>query len=49
MDVAARLASKGQITMPKALREALSLEENDQIVVRPRAGPSSPVPPPCWT
>ncbi len=34
MDVAARLTSKGQITLPKAVREALGLEEGDQIVFR---------------
>jgi antitoxin PrlF len=34
MDVAARLTSKGQITVPKAVREALGLEEGDQIVFR---------------
>ncbi len=34
MDVAARLTSKGQVTLPKAVREALGLEEGDQIVFR---------------
>jgi antitoxin PrlF len=34
MDVAARLTSKGQITLPKAIREALGLREGDQVVFR---------------
>ena len=34
MDVAARLTSKGQVTVPKAVREALGLEEGDQVVFR---------------
>jgi antitoxin PrlF len=34
MDVAARLTSKGQITLPKAVREALGLREGDQVVFR---------------
>ena len=34
MDVAARLTSKGQVTLPKAVREALGLEEGDQVVFR---------------
>jgi len=34
MDVAARLTSKGQITLPKPVREALGLEEGDQVVFR---------------
>ena len=33
-DVAARLSSKGQITVPKAVREALDVQEGDQIVFR---------------
>src|SRR6266542_4685050 len=32
MDVAARLTSKGQVTLPKVVREALGLEEGDQVV-----------------
>ena len=34
MDVAARLTSKGQVTLPKAVRDALGLQEGDQIVFR---------------
>jgi antitoxin PrlF len=34
VDVAARLTSKGQVTVPKAVREALGLEEGDQVVFR---------------
>jgi AbrB family looped-hinge helix DNA binding protein len=34
VDVAARLSSKGQITIPKSVREALKLEEGDQVIFR---------------
>lgn len=34
MDVAARLTSKGQITIPKAVREALGLRDGDEVVFR---------------
>ena len=34
MDVSARLSSKGQLTVPRAVREALSLEEGDNVVFR---------------
>jgi len=34
MDVAARLSSKGQVTIPKPVREALRLEEGDQVIFR---------------
>ena len=34
MDVGARLSSKGQLTVPKAVREALGLTEGDQVVFR---------------
>jgi AbrB family looped-hinge helix DNA binding protein len=34
MDVAARISSKGQITIPKVVREALNLGEGDQVVFR---------------
>lgn len=34
MDVAARISSKGQITIPKSVREALRLSEGDQVVFR---------------
>ena len=34
MDVAARVTSKGQVTIPLAVREALTIEEGDQVVFR---------------
>lgn len=34
MDIAARVSSKGQITIPKSIRDALSLNEGDQVVFR---------------
>ncbi len=34
MDIAARLTSKGQITVPKAVRDTLSLEPGDQVLFR---------------
>lgn len=34
MDVAAKLTSKGQVTVPKAVRDALGLEEGDEVVFR---------------
>ena len=34
MEDSARLSSKGQITVPRAVREALSLEEGDRLVFR---------------
>lgn len=34
MDVAARLSSKGQLTVPKVVRDALKLEKGDQVVFR---------------
>lgn len=34
MDAAAKLTSKGQVTVPKAVRDALGLKEGDQIVFR---------------
>jgi antitoxin PrlF len=34
MDSSARLTSKGQVTIPKAVREALELHEGDEIVFR---------------
>jgi antitoxin PrlF len=34
MDVMARLSSKGQLTVPKAVRDALDLHEGDQVVFR---------------
>ena len=34
MDVAAKVTSKGQITIPKQVREALGIAEGDQVVFR---------------
>ena len=34
MDVMAKLSSKGQLTVPKAVRDALELREGDQVVFR---------------
>jgi AbrB family looped-hinge helix DNA binding protein len=34
MDVSARLSSKGQLTVPRAVREALALEEGDHVLFR---------------
>lgn len=34
MDVAARLTSKGQITIPKVVRDALDLHDGDEVVFR---------------
>lgn len=34
MDTAARLTSKGQVTIPKNVREALGLKEGDEVVFR---------------
>jgi antitoxin PrlF len=34
LDIAARVTSKGQITIPKPVREALRLEEGDQVLFR---------------
>ena len=34
MDVAAQLSSKGQLTVPKAVRDALGLVEGDNVVFR---------------
>jgi antitoxin PrlF len=34
MEVSARLSSKGQVTLPRAVREALSLEEGDRLGFR---------------
>ena len=34
MDVSARMTSKGQVTIPRAVREALGLGEGDEVVFR---------------
>jgi len=34
MDTAARVSSKGQVTVPKAVRDALGVKEGDKIVFR---------------
>ncbi len=34
MDVAARVTSRGQVTLPKAVREALGISQGDEIVFR---------------
>jgi antitoxin PrlF len=34
MDVMAKMSSKGQLTVPKAVRDALGLREGDQVVFR---------------
>jgi antitoxin PrlF len=34
MDVSARLTSKGQVTIPRAVREALGIGEGDHLVFR---------------
>ena len=34
MDLAARVTTKGQITIPKEVRDALEINEGDQIVFR---------------
>ena len=34
MEAAARVTSKGQITIPKAVRDALGLDEGDAVVFR---------------
>lgn len=38
MDVAAKLTSKGQITVPKAVREALGLTAGDDVIFRVEGG-----------
>ena len=34
MDTAARVSSKGQVTVPKAVRDALGIKEGDEILFR---------------
>ncbi|GAA1769742.1 AbrB/MazE/SpoVT family DNA-binding domain-containing protein [Nostocoides vanveenii] len=38
MDVAAKVTSKGQITLPKSVRDALGVEAGDDIVFRVEEG-----------
>jgi antitoxin PrlF len=34
MDAAAKITSKGQVTIPKAVRDALGIKEGDEVVFR---------------
>lgn len=34
MDAAARVSSKGQVTVPKAVRDALGIKEGDEVIFR---------------
>jgi len=34
MDAAARVSSKGQVTVPKAVRDALGIKQGDEVVFR---------------
>ena len=34
MDVAAKMSSKGQVTVPKSVREALGIREGDEVLFR---------------
>lgn len=34
MDVAARVTSKGQVTVPKAVRDALGIRDGDEVIFR---------------
>ena len=38
MDIAARLRSDGRVTIPREVREALAIEEGDQVVFRVDGG-----------
>ena len=42
MEVSARLSSKGQVTVPRTVREALSLAEGDRIVFRVQPSRADP-------
>ena len=43
MDTAARLTSKGQVTIPKSVRDALGLKEGDEVVFRVPPAPADVV------
>lgn len=34
MDVSARVSSRGQVTIPRAVRDALAIEEGDELLFR---------------
>jgi AbrB family looped-hinge helix DNA binding protein len=34
MDVAAKVTSKGQVTLPKSVRDALGIEQGDNVIFR---------------
>jgi antitoxin PrlF len=34
MDIAAKITSKGQVTVPKAVRDALGIKDGDEVVFR---------------
>ena len=34
MDAAAKMTSKGQVTVPKAVRDALGIKEGDEVIFR---------------
>lgn len=38
MDVTARMSSKGQLTVPKSIRDALGIGEGDEVVFRLEQG-----------
>ena len=34
MEIAAKMSSKGQLTVPKSVRDALGIEEGDEVIYR---------------